>query len=147
MALRWIWNKPEVSVVLSGMSTMEQVKQNVEFASRSGVGILTKEDLELIAKVHNMYKNIRPIPCTKCGYCMPCPNGVDIPRNFEIYNNGVMYNILDRSRWTYNRNDFPKEKRASACVSCRTCEEKCPQKIKISEWMQRIDKELRYQET
>ncbi|MBO3753896.1 MAG: aldo/keto reductase [Candidatus Brockarchaeota archaeon] len=144
MALKWLWNKPEVSVVLSGMSTMEQVKRNIEFASRSGVGLLTEEDLKLIARVHVKYKELRPIPCTKCGYCMPCPNGVDIPWNFEVYNNGVAYNSIGSARWAYN-NNIPAEKRASACVGCRTCEEKCPQRIPISEWMQRIDKELRFQ--
>jgi len=142
MALQWLWNKPEVSVVLSGMSTMEQVKRNIEFASRPGVGILAEEDLRLIARVHVKYRELRPIPCTKCGYCMPCPNGVDIPGNFEIYNNGVSYNSMGSARWIYN--GLPAERRASACVACRTCEEKCPQKIKISEWMQRIDKEFRH---
>jgi len=144
MALQWLWNKPEVSVVLSGMSTMEQVKRNIEFASRSGVGLLTDEDLKLIARVHVKYRELRPIPCTRCGYCMPCPNGVDIPENFEVYNHGVAYNTIGAARWAYN-NNIPVERRASACVGCRTCEEKCPQKIKISEWMQRIDKELRFQ--
>jgi predicted aldo/keto reductase-like oxidoreductase len=143
MALQWLWNKPEVSVVLSGMSTMEQVKHNIEFASRSGVGLLTEEDLKLVARVHAAYKKLRPIPCTKCGYCMPCPNGVDIPWNFEVYNNGVAYNSMGASKWAYN-NNIPAEKRASACVGCRTCEEKCPQKIKISEWMRRIHAELKY---
>lgn len=142
-ALQWLWSKPEVSVVLSGMSAMEQVKQNVEFASRSGIGILKDEDLKLIARVHRTYKELCPIPCTKCGYCMPCPNGVDIPRNIELYNNGVAYNSMGASKWAYN-NNLPAENRASACVGCRTCEEKCPQKIKISEWMQKIDKELKY---
>ncbi|MEM2687606.1 MAG: aldo/keto reductase [Thermoproteota archaeon] len=144
MALQWLWNKPEVSVVLSGMSTMDQVKRNIEFASRSGVGILSDEDLKLIARVHMKYRELRPIPCTRCGYCMPCPNGVDIPENFEVYNHGVAYNAIWSARWVYN-NNIPAERRASACVGCRTCEEKCPQKIKISEWMQKVDKELRFQ--
>lgn len=147
MALRWLWNKPEVSVVLSGMSTMEQVKKNVEFASRSGVDTLTRENLELIARVHKRYRDIRPIPCTRCGYCMPCPNGVDIPQNFEIYNNAVVYSDMVRGRWQYNNPNFPREQRAGACIGCRTCEEKCPQKIKISEWMPRIDMELRQQQS
>lgn len=144
IALQWLWNKPEVSVVLSGMSTMDQVKRNIEFASRSGVGILGDEDLKLIARVHAKYRELRPIPCTRCGYCMPCPNGVDIPENFEVYNHGVAYNTIWSARWVYNHN-IPAERRASACVGCRTCEEKCPQKIKISEWMQKVDKELRFQ--
>ncbi|MEM2930829.1 MAG: aldo/keto reductase [Thermoproteota archaeon] len=143
MALQWLWNKPEVSVVLSGMTAMEHVKRNIMFASRSGVGMLTEEDLKLIARVHVKYKELRPIPCTKCGYCMPCPNGIDIPWNFEVYNNGVAYNSIGSARWAYN-NNIPAEKRASACVGCRTCEEKCPQGILISEWMRRLDEELRY---
>lgn len=142
MALKWLWNKPEISVVLSGMSRMEQVEQNILFASTSGIGILADEDLELVSRVHKAYKALRPIPCTKCGYCMPCPNGVDIPRNFELYNDAVAYNDMGKARWMYN-NSFPKEQRAGACVACKTCEEKCPQKITISEWMQRIDEELR----
>ncbi|MBO3769039.1 MAG: aldo/keto reductase [Candidatus Brockarchaeota archaeon] len=141
MALLWLWNKPEVSVVLSGMSTMEQVKQNIEFASKSGIGILTEEDFKLIARVHAKYRELRPIPCTKCGYCMPCPNGVDIPRNIEIYNNSVAYNDVRASRMHYIF--LPPERRASSCIGCRTCEEKCPQKIRISEWMRRIHSELK----
>ncbi len=144
MALKWLWNKPEISVVLSGMSRMEQVERNIVFASTSGMGTLTNEDLELVARVHEAYKALRPIPCTKCGYCMPCPNGVDIPRNFELYNNAVAYNEMSKARWMYNSPGFPEEQRAGACVGCKTCEEKCPQKIMISGWMQRIDKELKF---
>ncbi|MGQ9478960.1 MAG: aldo/keto reductase [Thermoproteota archaeon] len=143
MAFLWLWDKPEVSVVLSGMSTMEQVKRNIEIASKSGVGILKKEDFELIAKIHAKYRELSPIPCTKCGYCMPCPNGVDIPRNFEVYNYAVAYNDFGKARWIYNV-DIPVENRASSCIGCRSCEEKCPQKIRISEWMPRINSELAY---
>lgn len=85
------------------------------------------------------YNEIRPILRTKCDYCMPCPNGVDIPRNIDLYNYAVAYNDMGKARWMYNNSDFPKEQRASACAGCRTCEEKCPQKI--SEWM-KIDDEL-----
>jgi len=142
MALQWLWNKPEISVVLSGMSTMEQVRQNVESACVSGVGTLTVDDLGLIDRVHNRYKQISPIPCTRCDYCMPCPNGVDIPRNFELYNQGVVYNHLDLMRAIYRGGHMPEDQRASACKACRTCEEKCPQQIRISEWMPRVHEEL-----
>jgi predicted aldo/keto reductase-like oxidoreductase len=141
MALQWLWNKPQVSVVLSGMSTIEQVRQNVESASSSGIGKLTNEDLNLIARVRDKYRKIRPIPCTKCGYCMPCPSGVNIPRNFELYNQGVAYNKMDLSRAIYN-GSMEEGQRASACVACKSCEGKCPQKIAISEWMPRIHEEL-----
>jgi predicted aldo/keto reductase-like oxidoreductase len=132
-ALQWLWNQPEVSVVLSGMSTMQHVEENVASAEVSGVGTLTEEDLALVAQVREKYNEICPIPCTKCEYCMPCPNGVNIPRNFSAYNEGLMYNKPERARRAYDRWDA--EIRASACIQCQECEEKCPQSIVISEWM------------
>jgi predicted aldo/keto reductase-like oxidoreductase len=132
-ALQWLWNQPEVSVVLSGMSAMEQVEQNVASASASGVATLSGKELELVDRVRAQYRELCPIPCTKCEYCMPCPNGVNIPRNFELFNNGVMYDIIDHVREWYGQ--FKEEARASACIQCRECESKCPQSIPISEWM------------
>ncbi|MBN1814179.1 MAG: aldo/keto reductase [Anaerolineae bacterium] len=133
-ALQWLWNQPEVSVVLSGMSAMQHVEENVASAKVSGVGSLSAEELALFDQVREKYKELCPIPCTKCGYCMPCPNGVDIPRNFAVYNEGVMYDKPDSARDGYN-NWIPKEAQASQCIQCRECEEKCPQSIAISEWM------------
>lgn len=132
-ALQWLWNQPEVSLCLSGMSTMEQVEQNLEYADRSGVGILTKDELELIARVRAKYNELCPIPCTGCRYCMPCPNGVDIPENFAIFNDGSMFNELEHSRRRYAA--MPQDQRASECIACRECESLCPQHIPISEWM------------
>jgi predicted aldo/keto reductase-like oxidoreductase len=132
-ALQWLWNQPEVAVVLSGMSTMEQVEQNVASAGLSGPNTLTADELALVAQVRGRYRELCPIPCTRCGYCMPCPNGVDIPRNLEIYNQGPMYEKPDRAREGYKF--IPEEERASACIQCRECEEQCPQSIPISEWM------------
>jgi len=139
-ALQWLWNQPEVSVVLSGMSTMEQVEQNVASADVSAINVLASEELALIARVREMYQKICPIPCTKCGYCMPCPNGVNIPRNFEVYNQGVMYEKPDHAREAYTW--ISEDERASACIQCRECEEKCPQSIPISEWMPRVHEVL-----
>jgi predicted aldo/keto reductase-like oxidoreductase len=132
-ALQWLWNQPEVSVVLSGMSAMEQVEQNVASAGASGPDTLTADELALVAQVRDRYQEFCPIPCTKCGYCMPCPNGVDIPRNLEIYNQGPMYEKPEHARIGYGF--VPEDKRASACIQCRECEELCPQSISISEWM------------
>jgi predicted aldo/keto reductase-like oxidoreductase len=140
-ALQWLWNQPEVSVVLSGMSTMEQVEENVASADVSGVNTLTAEELALFDQVRETYQGLCPIPCTDCGYCMPCPNGVDIPRNFAVYNQGVMYDKADTSRVEYN-NWIPENDRASACIQCRECEDKCPQSILISEWMVRVHEVL-----
>jgi predicted aldo/keto reductase-like oxidoreductase len=136
-ALQWLWNKPEVSVALSGMSTFEQVAQNIASASASEIGLLNAEELALVEQVRDKYDELCPIPCTQCAYCMPCPNGVNIPRNFATFNNGVMYNAFDEARHRYNR--MPEEQRASACIQCQECEELCPQDIPISEWMPVVD--------
>jgi predicted aldo/keto reductase-like oxidoreductase len=89
-SLQWVWNQPEVSVVLSGMSTMKQVEENVAFAERSRPGTLKAEELALLDRVREAYQDLAPIPCTNCMYCMPCPNGVNIPRIFEIYNDAIV---------------------------------------------------------
>jgi predicted aldo/keto reductase-like oxidoreductase len=141
MALRWLWNKPGIATVLSGMSTLEQVVQNLESADRSGVGTLTQEEAGLVVRVQEAYKGLESIPCTKCAYCMPCPNGVNIPRNFELYNQAVAYNTEGLSKAIYNGH-MPKGERADACIACGECEEKCPQQIEISEWMERVHEKL-----
>jgi hypothetical protein len=132
-ALQWLWNKPQVSTVLSGMSTMEQVKENIASAERAEIGGLTEAELEIIARVRARYDELCPVPCTSCRYCMPCPNGVDIPGVFSTFNQGVMYSKMADARRRYERMD--EEKRASACIACGICEEQCPQDIPISEWM------------
>ena len=136
-ALQWLWNQPEVSVVLSGMSTMQQVEENVASADASEINTLTEEELALVAQVREKYQELCPIPCTKCDYCMPCPNGVNIPRNFDIYNEGMMYDKPEHAREEYN-SWLSEDQRASECIQCRECEEKCPQGILISEWMVRV---------
>jgi predicted aldo/keto reductase-like oxidoreductase len=144
MALQWLWNKSEISTVLSGMTTMEQVQQNIESAKVSGIDTLTQDDLALLVRVHDKYKKFNAIPCTKCGYCMPCPNGVDIPRNFELYNEGMIYNELELCRNLYNWH-LRQSEWASACIACKVCEEKCPQQIPISEWMPKVHETLVFQ--
>lgn len=139
-SLQWLWNQPEVSLVLSGMSTLEQVQQNLASAGRSGVGSLTKSELKLIEDVRNAYLGMELIPCTGCGYCVPCPEGVDIPRILRIYNDGIMYDKIDIAK-----NDYklwvPEDKKGNLCVTCQECEAKCPQHIPISDWMSRIHQE------
>jgi predicted aldo/keto reductase-like oxidoreductase len=139
-ALAWLWNRPEVTVVLSGMSTMGQVEDNLALADRSSVGELTTAEMEIIANARDTYEKLRPIPCTSCNYCMPCPHGVNIPHNLGLYNTAVMYNQRERERGNYRKHKA--EEKASECTQCQECEPKCPQKIKISEWMPCIDKEL-----
>lgn len=140
-ALQWLWNQPEVSVVLSGMSTMQQVEENIAFADKSGIGCLTKSDLDIIDSAIAKYAQRAAIPCTGCAYCMPCPNNVNIPRNFSLYNESVIHDDLNRVRFAYN-NFFNKENHASECIQCRVCEGNCPQKIAISEWMPKVHEKL-----
>lgn len=137
LALQWIWNQPEVSVVLSGMNAMEQVEQNLQSADKSGIGTFSPDQFKIIEKLQKVYREMSPIPCTKCGYCMPCPNGVNIPRNFELYNDGFIHEALQTSRGMYSRM-LTEDERASKCAQCEECLEKCPQKIKISELMPKV---------
>jgi len=139
-ALQWVWNHPEVSIVLSGMSTMEQVKENVEAAGRSGPGHLTAEELELVEAAREEYRKLGWIMCTSCGYCMPCPNGVDIPTSFDAYNNAVTFSRHERYRKMYAR--WPEERRAGSCVECGECEEKCPQGLPIRDLLARVHEVL-----
>jgi uncharacterized protein len=132
-ALSWLWSKPEVSLVLSGMSTMWQVVEDVYYASQSSLGMLSEDDLAIVGRARDVYNSICPIPCTQCEYCMPCPNGVNIPGVFALLNRGVMYNAMAEVRQTYA--EMPESERASACIQCQVCEEKCPQDIPISQWM------------
>jgi uncharacterized protein len=138
VALRWLWNKPEVSLVLSGMSTLEQVKQNIASACRSGVGLLSDAEADLAMRVQAAYRALSPIPCTKCGYCLPCPQGVNIPINFELFNNAAVFQgnpvLLCRNLYL----SLSEQERASACIACGTCDEKCPQQIPISATMSRV---------
>jgi len=139
-ALQWLWDQPEVSVVLSGMSTMQHVKENLASASRSGISAMSQEEKQLIAQARDRYRELCPIPCTKCEYCLPCPNDLNIPRLFDMLNTGTMYNELDQARERYGR--LSDEEKAAACVQCRECEEKCPQHIPISEWMVHVHEVL-----
>ena len=132
-ALQWLWSKPEVTLVLSGMSTMEQVEENLASAENSAIGLLSEDDLSTLNGVRETFEQLRPIPCTSCEYCMPCPSGVKIPWNLNLYNKGYMYNTMEIQKSQYNKTDAAD--RASECTACLECEEKCPQNIKISEWM------------
>ena len=132
----------EVAVVLSGMTTLAQVRENVASACESGVGRLAEADLALVARAREQYEALSVVECTQCGYCMPCPSGVDIPRNMQLYNDALVFKGVHQ---TLNRNIYhslPEDARAAACTACRECEEKCPQDIEVSEWMPRIDKQF-----
>jgi len=140
-AFDWVWDKPEVGTVLSGMSSMEQVREDVEYASRSSVGMLTDAERKLFPKAKKAYESLQPVPCTQCNYCMPCPHGVDIPGNFAIFNEYYKFGDRDAALSRHNK-QMPEDKRASACVRCDECLPKCPQKIAIPDCLERVEEEL-----
>ena len=143
-ALRWIWTYPEVSMILSGMSNIEQVKENVAIAERAGNSKLNKQEMALIEKVKEAYQGLRPIPCTGCRYCSPCPNDVEIPGIFSLYNELKMYKDARIVRFRYGDGPWAikQSQNAANCTECGTCLEKCPQHITIPEWLKKVHEEL-----
>lgn len=137
LALRWLWDKPEVALVLSGMSNMEQTVQNLDIADRGGVGTLTDKEKAVIAEAQKIYDQLMPVKCTKCRYCMPCPFEVDIPYNFELYNSfAAMPKTAFLSRTLYGM--MPPSHKAEHCTSCGQCEDKCPQHLTIREYLKQV---------
>jgi predicted aldo/keto reductase-like oxidoreductase len=137
-ALRWVWNHPEVTLALSGMSTMQQVVENVASAERSQPHNLSKTELALIERARDAYISLGPVACTGCKYCMPCPNGVDIPGVFNFYNDAMIYGEPSRPRREYRRVEMFKEsQRGDKCIKCNKCVEKCPQKVPIPEMLEK----------
>jgi predicted aldo/keto reductase-like oxidoreductase len=146
-ALLWVWEHPEISVVLSGMSSMQQITENLSVADRSGPGVLTSDELALVDKVREAYRKLSPMPCTGCGYCLPCPNGVEMPRIFEIYNDAMIYDDPLIARMFYSgRFGLKPEQRADKCIACEKCIEKCPQNITIPEWLKKAHEFLSQEE-
>jgi uncharacterized protein len=137
-ALQWVWNQPEVSLALSGMNTLQQVEENVASAASAGPGLLAPDELALIDRVKQAYRELCPIPCTDCRYCQPCPNGVAISRIFAIYNESIIYSAIERSRMVYEQ-WMREEERADCCLQCGECEAACPQGIEIIEWLKKAD--------
>ncbi len=136
----WLWNQPEISVTLSGMSTMEQVVENVKIASRfKGPNTLKTDDLAVVKKIKAAYKSLSPIACTQCRYCQPCPNKVEIPRVFQLYNDAIMYDDIMSGKFMYNGPfGIPQDQKADKCIECNECLEKCPQKINIPDWLKKV---------
>jgi uncharacterized protein len=144
-ALQWLWDQPEVSVVLSGMSNFDQVRANLDSANRSQIGSLTSAGRALIERVRQAFQQRIQIPCTKCGYCLPCLNDVNIPTCFEIYNDAFLHDDLEGARTWYRLflRDGIRGMNAESCLSCHECEARCPQHIPISEWMPKVHDYLR----
>ena len=149
-ALQFLWNQKHVSVVLSGMSTRQQVVENVESANNSGINTLTGPELKTIADLRDAYNKYVVVLCTRCGYCIPCPNGVSIPSVLGVLNEIAYWG--DRARMGYNQmvktpEDLERrrasgedvEGAATLCTQCGECLEKCPQQIEIPDMMEKAN--------
>ena len=142
--LRWLYNQSEVTVVLSGMNSLEMVEANCRTASDARAGSLTAEDFETLEKVKRAIREKEKVGCTGCRYCMPCPKGVDIPGIFRCYN--AMFTESKsggRSQFIQTVGLTREPAFASQCIRCGKCEQHCPQSIPIREKLQEADRALR----
>ncbi|MCR5810246.1 MAG: aldo/keto reductase [Lachnospiraceae bacterium] len=142
--LRWLYNQKEVTVVLSGMNSLEMVEENCRTASEAAAGHLTEADFETLEVVKNCIREKEKVGCTGCRYCMPCPKGVDIPGIFRCYN--AMYTegkSAGRFQFAQTVSLSKEPPFATQCVGCGKCEQHCPQGIPIREKLKEADRELR----
>lgn len=133
-ALNWVWNLDAVTVNLSGMSDLEQLKENIRLANSFKPGQLNDRELNLYKKARLEYLHRIAIPCSECRYCLPCPHKVAIPAVFGHYNESLMFGEKERHKREYLA-WIPEEARADKCVNCGECLSKCPHHIPIPDWM------------
>jgi len=144
-ALRWIWNQKEPTVVLSGMSEMPQLEENIRTAENSVSGMLTKEENDTYESVIKMVKDSYKIPCTGCNYCMPCPQNVNIPACFSAYNTSYAIGYYDGLKQYVTSTgilDPVKNFGPGNCIECGLCETKCPQHIPIRKSLKPVLKRM-----
>ena len=143
-SFRWLFDQPEVTVVLSGMNSMDMVRENCRVASEAGAGEFTAKDREILKRVTEEIRRKDKVGCTGCRYCMPCPKGVDIPGTFLCYNT-MFIESPKQGRFQYAQTvGLTKEPAfASQCIGCGKCEAHCPQQLPIREKLKEADKALR----
>ena len=146
-SLRWIWNHPEVTVVLSGMNEESHIEENLKIADEAYPNSLKEDELQLVKKVEHKYRELMKTGCTGCRYCTPCPSGVDIPACFEIYDNFYLSGNEKEAKLMYAakpggiiRGDVTGY--ASQCVQCGECVEKCPQHLDIPSLLEAVVEEF-----
>ncbi len=144
LGLRWLWNQPEVTVVLSGMNTIEMVEENCRIADSVEAGGFTEDDFKVVADIKKILLEKTKVGCTGCRYCMPCPKGVDIPAIFSCYNN-MFSDGKTEARFEFARLVGVRKEPAfaSQCIECGKCEMHCPQHIEIRKKLKEADKALR----
>ncbi len=145
LGLRWLWDQPEVTCVLSGMNSVDMVEENIRIASDAEAGCYTEADFRLIDKIRGIIKEKEKVGCTGCRYCMPCPKGVDIPGNFHYYNLMYLEKNKRAARFEFARNVGMRKETgfASQCIGCGKCESHCPQHIDIRKKLREADRALR----
>ena len=136
-AFKWVAAQPEVLTILSGMSSMEQLEQNLNLFSRSDLEAVTEKELRTIDQVADLYRTLIKYPCTECKYCQPCPNGVLIPRLIRYYNDWCAYEHNPKLKDEYLTWEDESE-HASNCIKCGACEEHCPQHLPVMQIMDEI---------
>jgi predicted aldo/keto reductase-like oxidoreductase len=142
-AFRWLIDQSEVVNVLSGVSTMAQLEENIQIFSENGPGCMTADDKALMEKVVLLFKEHSKVGCTGCGYCMPCPSGVDIPGVFKLYNDTALNEYREKAKVSYAKMDSDEKKSSAlSCTECGLCEPQCPQDIPIINKLKEAHKEL-----
>ncbi|HOI39287.1 MAG TPA: aldo/keto reductase [Methanobacterium sp.] len=143
-ALRWVLNHPEVATVFSGMGEMDQVQENLKVAEEALPNSLTEDELGLYEQAKEVYKDLMKVDCTGCGYCMPCPRGVDIPRCFNLYNQKYMFNKSPSFDYLGMLGGVfsGQEAYAGLCNECKRCTRACPQDLEIPELLNDVSREL-----
>jgi predicted aldo/keto reductase-like oxidoreductase len=146
-ALRWVWNRPEVTVLLSGMNEEAHIEQNLAIADTAHGNALSDEELRLVERVGRKYRDLMKVGCTGCGYCMPCASGVQIPSCFEEYNKMHMFGAAQEVKFIYAVRlsgilGDGQAGYASQCIRCGDCLEKCPQQIAIPDVLAQVAAEL-----
>ncbi len=139
--LRWVWNHPEVVTVLSGMNEEDHLDENLRIADNALPGAMTDDELKLLADVRDEYEKSLKIACTGCGYCLPCPAGIDIPTVLDIYNHRYLFNDRPGTLWSYMLHPggiMGEKGLASQCLKCGKCEKACPQHLPIQKTMEAI---------
>ena len=140
IGLRWVWNHPEVGLLLSGMTEPEQMEQNIASAANSAPGNITGKELELVKTAKEFFTSRMKVHCTSCAYCKPCPRNIDIPQCFNLHNSASISGNLKGPKFLYNYllMTTRPEKGAGECIDCGICEPKCPQYIPIREKLKEV---------